>query len=565
MHRILLWTPVIVLTLIVSGWIGFQVFTVWRARDLAVKALASAEAAQARTARLQIYSASSLRPDDPVVKRAAALIESRLRSPAAVGMWEGLDKGAPLSGEEADAKAESMTFFGDGDQFAKAVDALEASGQTLRAADLRSMRKTLRGDLTSAIAELRSTLAAGPADPVLRLRLLELLDVRHAPFLGEMPPSPDDSLAAREMTGLVDGLLGTPQAGKALALGLAAAYFPAEKKKAWAAEVWHRPATDNPALLPAADFLATSGAMSESELYNQLSALHIGAPLAQRAAFAAWMLRHGMPEQALVVASSAGAAESAELFGVRVAALAMTGKWEGLYQLADGPTQAPAYKRLFAKARAAAKLGRKGEEAEVVRSALRSAATGIELIEAVQLADIQGQGRLADRTILELCGQAFAADLAFRLARDRFGRGGRFASLEQALQAARTASPDAASVRDYERFLALLDGESVDDSVLAEAVAAAPTDIGPRLTRALALTREGKAKEAMAVFDDMDVIVERLTPQYKAVVAAMFAGTGQRDLGVHLARSIDADVLTPAEFGLIAPLRVESSPGKSGP
>lgn len=565
MHRALLWTPVIVLALVVSGWIGFQVFTVWRARDLAAKALANAEAGQARTARLQIYSASSLRPQDPEVKRSAALIESRLHSPAAVAKWEALDNVEFLTPEEVDARAETMALYGDPGQFARAVAALEASGEGARAAELRSLRRTRRGDFTSAITELRSTIASGAEDPVLRLRLLELLDARHALFLGENRPSPSDLVAAREMTALIDGLAGTPRAGQALALGLAAVYFPEEKKTIWAREVWNDPSASNPALLPAADFLATSGAMTPAELHAELSVLHIGAPQAQRAAFAAWMLRHDMPEQALVVASSSGAAENEELFGVRVAALAMMGNWEGLYQLADLPSQAPAYKRLFAKARAAAELGRQGEEAEAVKSAMRAAAAEGRLLEAVQLADIQGEGSIADRFILGLCGEASTADAALRLARQRFGARGRFASLEQAVQAARSASPAAPSVRDYEHFLALLNGESVDDAVLSAEVAAAPMDIGPRFTLALALIKQGKGKEAMAVFNDMDIIVERLTPQYKAVVAAMFAATGEQDLALHLSRTIDPGALTEAEFSLIAPLLVESSPEAPAP
>ena len=74
MRRILVWTPVLVLAAIVFGALGFYLFTGWRARDLTAKALANAESGNARFARLQLTSAARLRPDDPVVKRASALV-----------------------------------------------------------------------------------------------------------------------------------------------------------------------------------------------------------------------------------------------------------------------------------------------------------------------------------------------------------------------------------------------------------------------------------------------------------------------------------------------------------
>jgi hypothetical protein len=71
LRRLMLWMPVLVLALVAFGVLGFYLFAGWRARDLTAKALANAEEGNARFARLQIFSAMSLRPDDPAVKRAA--------------------------------------------------------------------------------------------------------------------------------------------------------------------------------------------------------------------------------------------------------------------------------------------------------------------------------------------------------------------------------------------------------------------------------------------------------------------------------------------------------------
>ena len=89
-RRLYLWAPVAVIGLMFGALLGYQFFTIWRARDLAAKAVVNAEEGNARFARLQVYSASNLRPEDPAVKRAAALVESRLGNPAAVQAWEEL-------------------------------------------------------------------------------------------------------------------------------------------------------------------------------------------------------------------------------------------------------------------------------------------------------------------------------------------------------------------------------------------------------------------------------------------------------------------------------------------
>jgi hypothetical protein len=58
------------------------------------------------------------------------------------------------------------------------------------------------------------------------------------------------------MASLIDGLADTPSGDEALAFGLEAPYFSANKKTAWAAAAWRNPNVSNPALLPAAEFPA---------------------------------------------------------------------------------------------------------------------------------------------------------------------------------------------------------------------------------------------------------------------------------------------------------------------
>jgi hypothetical protein len=556
LRRIFVWTPVLVLALIVFGALGFYLFTGWRARDLTAKALANADAGHARFARLQISSAAGLRPNDPAVKRASALIESRLGNPDAVRMWEEIAAEEGLTDDEIDARAEVMALHGDDGQFDAAVSALEKNGNTVRAAELRSTRSLRRGDMEQAIAEARTAAAADEA-PSLRWRLLQLLALRHGSLLSTNErPAAVDLAAAVEMASLVDGLVGTSWGSQALAFGLEAPYFPEGQKSFWAEAAWQDPQAANPALLPAADFLVDRGGESPEDLYNKLNILYIGAPLPEQAAFARWMLRRGMNEQVLVVASAAEAAQDEGIFRARVAALAALRRWEELHKLGGAPGQAPGYLRLMVQAIAARELGRRGEAEELARSALQTSLAEGRALEAVEMADAENLREVADRALLGMCGNAAVADAAFRLARDRFSRRGQFAKLDEAHAAARRAAPSAASVRDYDFYRELLGGAGVDPAVTAEVLVAAPTAVDARFNHALALLQAGNEKEALAVFDGFDVFVDRLPPGLQAAAAAVLAATGDPN-GTLLARQLDPAFLSPAEYALIANLRVE--------
>jgi tetratricopeptide (TPR) repeat protein len=239
---------------------------------------------------------------------------------------------------------------------------------------------------------------------------------------------------------------------------------------------------------------------------------------------------------------------------VRASALAALGRWEELYRLADTPSRAPDAVRVMIKALAADKLGRRGEAEELARAALLASVEEGRVEQAIGLADSQNMRALADRAIIDMCGNAAVADGAFRMARDRFSRRGQFATLDEAYAAARQAAPSATSVRDYGLYLDLLSGPGVDPAVTAEALAAAPISVEVRFNHALALLQAGQEEEALAVFEDFDVIVEQLPPGLRAVAAAVLVA-GSDPSAAAVVRGIDPDLLSPAEYALIAKLR----------
>ena len=91
---------------------------------------------------------------------------------------------------------------------------------------------------------------------------------------------------------------------------------------------------------------------------------------------------------------------------------------------------------------------------------------------------------------------------------------------------------------------------------LAGVVAAHPNDVGARFNHALALLKAGRPGEALAVFDNLDVMVDKLPPGLRAVSAAVLHAAGDPNALV-VVRGLDPELLTPGEYALIAPLRFE--------
>jgi hypothetical protein len=506
---------------------------------------------------VRILSALALRPGDPAVKRAAALVETRLGGPEAVQLWAGIPEDANFTSEELDARAEAMALHGDDRQFTGAVAALERAGLADRAVELKSLRNLRKGDFGRAVGVIREAAAERELSPSLRLALLRLLAARHRPFLiRSSPPGGGDLLASREMEALIDGLAGTPVADEALAVGLPFPAFPSPERARWAAAARRNPSASNPALLPAADFLVQSGAESPAVLQEELAPVFRSAPLPLQADFAAWMLGAGLREEALATATAAAAAQDERLFSVRAAALAALSSWEELHKLGDAPTRAPESVRLMAKAQAAGGLDRRGEQADLIRRALRSGAVEGNLARAAALADAQDQRSAADEMVARMCSDPALAEPAFHLARDRFARRGQFATLAKAAAKASAVAPGAPSVADYRRYESLLDGRPVDPRETAAAIAAEPGSTERRITHALALLKADHPKEALAVFDGFDVQVEGLPPGYQAVAFAIMAANGQSEVAARLARDLDPGLLTPGEYALIREWRV---------
>ena len=532
---------------------GYHVFAGWRARDLAAKATANCAAGNYRMAWLQIGSARGLRPDDPDVLRAAAHIEAALGLASALEDFEHLAEKSPLAPADLQARAETAARHGTDQQAEETANDLEASGNAPAAANARVLRQLRQGDLDRAIAEARRAVeATGDAD--LKLSLARLLVRRHGPELARSrTPNAQALLAGKQIAGLVDSLASTPLENQALALGLGSPSADPEARARWGAAAMQDLSPDNPALLPAATALAAAGSQSPADIYRQLRPVFDGSPLSRRAAFALWLSGAGMPDEALTLVTAQESAESTAAFGAHTEALFRLGKNEAVIATAEAAANVDADVKLAARARAEYALGRGARSgANSLREAMAEAARRVRLESILPDADALGASTVADEKLAEFCGDPAIADYAFRVARDRLSRRGRPALLATAFDRARAASPNSAAAQDFARYAKLLAGQAVSPSETAAAVAAEPANTAFRITHALALLRDGKPSDALAVFDNVTIFANSLPPGQLAVLSAVLAANGDTRRAAAAARGIDPNALTNEEFALLA-------------
>lgn len=502
-------------------------------------------------ARLQVASAANLHSGDRAVRRAGVFVQSCSNDPRALASWEQLAAEGPLTAEEAEEHARLATLAGSEEQFSRAVIVLEQTGHAAEAATFRSSRLLKRGDLSAAIEEARKAVAASP-QPEKKLDLLRLLLVRHAPLLKQRGKVSHESLsAADEIVALADQLQGTSQGQRAAAWVLQAFPLPEDKALEWANSAWKDLSPDNPALLAAADFLIASGKATPDECLAALSPVFVRASRERRMDFARWLNSRHFWDKTLSLIAGQEAVSDAEAFVERGRALAGAGRWEDLLSMSQGASNAPESSRLIIRGLAATKIGKEGIARKSLADAVLAGQREGRLIQTLAALDSLGEGRLADPIIIEECGNPALADTMFRVARDRFGRRGQFPDLSAAFAAAAKASPDAPSVRDFRWRRRLLAGKAVNPDDTAAAVAASPADPQPRFTHALALLQAGRSADALGVFHDIDIFVERLPPGDKAIVIAIWQANGLDGHARSLRQSLHPDLLQSSEYALI--------------
>lgn len=548
-RRLILWAPVAVIAFLVVGMIGMHFLVGWRAHRMASRAMDSAREGNLPMAQLQILSARNLRPADAQVNRALVFVQSRTDNPATLARWENLAATSKLTPEEIEERARLASVAGSDAQFDTAMTAYEQSGTEAGAAELRSMRALRRGNLTASVEEAR--IAASHGSPEKKLVLLRLLLMRYASLLGQ--PDPENVAAGQEIAALADDLQKTPQGETALALILGEGARRMKKAAAWASAAMDRKSLENPALLPAAQFLVSHGKMKPQQAYADLLAVYASAAPDRQAQLAHLLNRWKMQDEVLALLPVEKAVQSPAAYEERAQALVAKGQWENLQRLVEKPTKAPGSLQLYYRGLASRHLNGGVFATNLLADSLRAGAKEGRLPRMLSALDSRGESDLANSVLIELCSNPVLTDIAFRLARDRFRRTGDFANLDAAWLAAAKALPNTPSVRDFAWRADLLAGKPVKLEETAAASAEAPGDIQARFTHALNLLRSDHPTEAFAAFHDMDVFVSHLPPGDQAIAIAIFDANGLHTQSAQVRSRLKRHLLTNAEYALLGP------------
>jgi len=325
-------------------------------------------------------------------------------------------------------------------------------------------------------------------------------------------------------------------------------------------------------LLAAASVAVQNGREKPADLYQRLRPVFDAAPLDRRSALSLWLTRQGLPAEALTLITAQEAAESPEAFAARVEALAAMQNWKALIEASNMPGKATASMRLASRARAEFGSGYPQSGLTSAADAVRAAAAEGNPESVITSMDSIGAQAAVDGALVELCGDSRYADAAFRLSRDRFtrraARGGD--ALASAIERVSAAAPDSPALGDYRRYLALVEqpveGQTQPEEKVAEpptpeetgkAVEASPTSPAARITHGLALVRAGRAKEALAIFDDFTIYFNRLPPPMQAALACIFLAGGDPQVGSEMAKRVNKQVLAPEEIKMLEGVSVQ--------
>jgi len=547
LRKIMLWSPAVVVVVLIGGGIGTFLFTGWRAQDLAAKALASLERGDTRLALIQAESARNLRKNNPEVLRAYAKVRFAANDPVCLEIWQQLAEQAPLSLEDRQAQAEAAVRFGGEDLFDTAIAEFEATGRQADADTWRGRRALQQKDFTSAERYLRSA-AQRDASADRQIELARLL----------VSIGTADSRA--EAAQIVDSLATGPDASKALVFGLSSVPVGPATRRGWAERVLANPKADDPAVLTAADVLVNDRLTTVDEMVERLQMVFTGAPLEDRGRYAKWLLDRNRPKDALDFVRPSEVRGSRGGYLVRAEALSAMQDWRTLLNMVNSGSPLSDSVTNLLRARAEEGLGRPSAANASLRKAIRSSVARGALAETMGEVDRMGKESVSDEALLGLCGEFATAEYALRVARWRFSTRGEPRLRQQAYRNAIKAAPKASTVADLARLERLLNREHVDTSETAAALEKEPDNIDFRLTHALALFADGRVAEARTALEPHRLVQHQLQPGQKAIAVAVLAATGSKNEAVRLARTMRPDHLTDPEYRLVYAFTTSDAP-----
>lgn len=519
----------------------------WRAEQLAAAAENAFEAEEYEKARNRAAAAFQLSPTLPAALRMAARINAAGGHPQAAAFFESLMESGQATAHDHLEYAQWLMKQGDLEEAEQ--EAREAAKELEGDFDLLVIQAeiaTMQGNLREALARLRQ--AQGLKSDDLRVRFaLGML-------LRQSPDEVEREEGMRIIREVADGP--TSQQEEAATLWIAQdVEWPIEERKV-VVEKLVREAEKNPSLATAAA-VARMG-LEPSKRQEILQELEMAArrfPVEQKRDVAAWFVQQEEYALARMLINRNAALARKDFFLVWLDATAGEGDWEEIKEVLK-QSRVPLEKEYLALylGRAEQMLGNESVARRYYEQALAESARDVTALWYLAgYFDRIGEGGLAVSALEKLTENPTLARPAFEamipiLEQRRDTRG-----LVRVLEKMHERWPDDAAVANDLLYLRLLQGlggrASLEEA--RERMKENPEVFPFRVTYSLALLREGRAEDALELFEGSEVQLGELLPWQQAVFARILAECGMKDAARLVADGIPRDQLRPEEEELL--------------
>jgi tetratricopeptide (TPR) repeat protein len=543
------WTiglPVLVV-IIAAVVLGLPRLKEWRARDFAARADQLLTEGKIQEAYNNASSAMQVRPDLPESQRSLANVLLAAGQSEAVGVLQQLVNSGLGTAQDRLQLAEAGLRFGDLTMAEReAFQILQEGDNTPEALFVVARVRLAQQRANDAMQALQECLEAGggPAPAVLLARLRFAQNTPESVTAGVALLRPLATQQDQVGLGALMALLSSPAMSSTEAAG-------------WIEAVRAHPLASYEQKLAAATAEIQINPRSNAAVVQRVIAEYREGPVEQRMQLARWLNQKQEYQRVLELLPAEEAATRADMFLIRLDALAGQGDWKAVTALlsrANLPLQAPI--ALLYRGRAARETGAPEESASLYRRAVIEAAPTPEVMwYVINYLQRVGEDVVLEQELNRLTENPATARQAFQALVPLVQKRQDAEELYQLYNRMIKALPAERIVQNDLRYFGALTGRPPDPAGARELAALEPRMLAYRITAALTLLKSGQPDAALKVFDGVTLDPAQIQPYQRAVLAAVLGANGREAEARQLARNVPGDVVTAEEFNLIAPWR----------
>ena len=500
-------------------------------------------------ATMSLETAIRLKPKNAEALRLMARLQGAAgEGPKSLDAWRKLAESGSLTLEDLAQYAFAASREGDQALAERLADVVAAGGNAVVSHLLRAQLLISKNNIPGAEAEFRQAVEADKTGnsrvELVRFLLERRLNAETAPEIREL---------MREIAKRPDKI-GVEVLTTAITRGL----VPPAELPAWIAALRAHPKSQARALLLAdASEIQLRPDTKPSVIAKMLQRMR-GAPVEDRAAGIQFLLRMEEPSQAASLLTRDEALQKRETLSLWLDAQSLSKNWSGILDaLAQPNLPLPEYLSTLYRGRAMVMSGKEAEGRAAYAEAIQKASPNKpDFLQALAYLHLAGEDQLFEQGFQQVLSDPATAKESFLKLLPSVMMRRDAARTRRAYEIAAATSPELANdptLQNDMAYLNLLLGLPEDTKKVAFQSEANPRDFSFRATYALALLKEEKNKEALALLDNCepDIHVASLPPHQKAIVVAALAANGRRNEALGTASILPPQQLSEQEIEFV--------------